>query len=88
MSAQSNLEPSNKLCSRAAGAIGSMGTKYVVCLIWGSGYLAILHTYVEAPMPPKLKEKLIVSVQSNLEPSDELCSRAIGKYGDLGTVAL
>ena len=47
MSAQSNLEPSDELCSRAAGAIGSMGTKYVVCLIWGSGYLAILHTYVE-----------------------------------------
>ena len=85
MSAQSNLEPSNELCSRAAGAIGSMGTKYVVCLIWGSGYLAVLHTYVQAPMPPKLKEKLIVSVQSNLEPSNELWSRSAGTLRDMGT---
>ena len=48
VSAQSNLEPSDELWSRAARIYGDMETKYVICLIWGSSYLAILHTYLEA----------------------------------------
>ena len=48
VSAQSNLEPWSELWFRTAGIYGDMETKYVICLIWGSGYLAILHTYMEA----------------------------------------
>ena len=89
MSAQSNLESSDELWSRAPGVYGDVGTKDKVCLIWGSSYLAVLLSIElcsrTCSTTNELKEKSIVSAQSNLEPSDELCPRATGTYGDVGT---
>ena len=66
-----------------------MGTKYVLenMAAFGVPFSCPLGS-CNCSTTNELKEKSIVSAQSNLEPSDELCPRAIGKYGDLGTVAL